>query len=320
MAAPFPAQTSTVPKDLRWSPEAAEKARKTGGFIQVGTGRQTASAYIGGAQTRWQRDDANDRNIIYDTTHRLVGSEASIRAALGHADVSAREIDAAIANAITSDNYQSSKQDLYEAEKKNREALRGPKTVIYGYDWDQILWFADNRDSALPTQKPSSKDGKAKTGGAKAPRGALLVDKLAKLKPDQVLDVSNMDDTSRGAKPVPMPKDKSRAKFKGDFSRDVRIVSNNLDKYISALQFAYGDEVANVRDFYRGEIAAVREQLAGRSALPAAPVASSSAAPPAGAVLPPKAVLKPRVASPGALATTGNTGAALPRLPAAGRR
>lgn len=314
MATSLPFALTVVGPGLKWSVSAAEKAAQKGAFIRVG-GHQVTRRFLSGAKRSWTNPDPAEHNTIFQTDYRITGTPENIRLALESASVPADTIAQVIASSITRDNWNTTMAGVYENEIRSRDALKGTKPVAEGYEWPQILWFAQNIKSAVVASKGEHRGTVASPGRARA--GESLADKLQKLGPDKVIDVSNMvNDAGKGARTVPRPKTNKSGKI-GNFVRNVNIISNNLNNYIRALQIIYGPD-AEVT--YAPEIEFVRNSLSAQPALAVAPVApvpfATRASPPraVGATLAPPAVFTtavPAVASP--LGTIG--GGALPALP-----
>lgn len=312
-ATPLPPQLNIVRSGLKYSAEAAEKARQKGQFLRVG-GKAVTKRYLSGAGRSWARTTEPDEyNTIFVPGFRITGTPAHIQEALESANYGLDQIQQAFNTAITRDNWNNTMAGAYEAEIESRKALQTAKPAVEGYDWPQIKWFAQHRKEAVIASKGEQRAATSSPGRARA--GESIGDKLRKLSAEKVLDVSNMDlTTGKGYRTTDRPKTSKAGKF-GDFRRGVKIISNNIDSYIRALQLAFG---ANAEADYAPEIAFVRQQLSGRPSLAVAPAPfATRASPPipVGASLAPAPVFAPAVPSV-ASPTIGNIGGAgLPALP-----
>ena len=219
-------------------------------------------------------------------------------------------------------------------ELAKRQSLKENKPVSEGgYDWTQILWFAQNIKSATCTNKAGENKGCVVSPG-RARAGESLSDKIRNLPQGKVLDVSNMDiNTGKGHRTVTAPKTSKSGKFG---TGTIPIISNDINKYIRAIELAYG---AEQKVNFEEDIKLVREALGNTNNLqnvrttPAPVMPQMPAAPPVrgpsptrqpGATLAPPPVFTaasnavPTVASPvrATVGTMGGTG--FPSIPALG--
>jgi hypothetical protein len=322
-ATPVPFTLTVVRPGLKWSAEAAEKHAKKGSFIRVG-GAQVGNRVLSGAErTSWSKTTNPDEyNTIFHTGYRITGTPENVRMALESAGVTPDQVAQILATSIDRTNWQTTMKGEYDKEIASHAALKGTKPVSEGYDWPQIFWFAQNLKSAVIATSGGQQKGPATSPG-RARGGESLGEKLRKLAPGKVIDVSNMDlNTGKGIRTVPQPKSAKSGKF-GDFRRGVNIISNNLQTYIRALQLAFG---ADAETTYASEIDLVSKQLSGTPVFAAAPAPFAAqpprvaplAAPAVGATLAPVPTFVPAVpavASP-PVATLG--GGALPAIPPLG--
>jgi alkylhydroperoxidase/carboxymuconolactone decarboxylase family protein YurZ len=317
-ATPVPFALTVVRPGFRWSRDAAQKAQAKGAFLRVG-GNQVSRRFLSGAKRSWANvANPDEHDTIFHTGYRITGTPTNVRIALESAGVTADEIAQIMATAITRDNWNTTMAAQYEAEINARNALKTATPVTEGYEWPQILWFAQNLKSAVFTTKAPTTEQRAVGGSpGRRTRGETLAEKLRNLKDDKVIDVSGYDpQTGKHAKTTAKPKTAKSGKF-GDFRRGVNIISNNIENYIRALQTIYGPD-AEVT--YAPEIEYVRNQLAGGAtpftATPGPYMGLGGLVP--GATLAPAptfAAAVPPVASPPVGAIGGTT---LPPLPAFG--
>lgn len=300
---------NVVPAGFRWNDDAAKTALERGTFLRVG-GQSVGRRTLSGARRAWASDDPEENRTIFLIFHRITGTPENVRAALQYAGFSAADIDEAIAGAVTRENYQTTMAQAVQDELARHANTRRTKPQVEGYDWEQIVWFGQNIKSAQIGTKTGEARGAVATGG-RAGAGDTLAEKLRKLGQGKVLDVSNMDlATGKGVRSIPAPKTAKSGKFGYDIGR-VPIISNNLDKYVRALELAYGGDV---RTIYAQHIGQVRAALGGA---PAGAGGVRAPSPPraTGAVIapPPQFIAvggAPRVATPrgGGVGTIGGAG------------
>ena len=283
-----------VPANLRWSKALAETASQNHYYLYVG-GTKVGHRTLSGAERTWKKVGQGDN--IFISAVRITGTPLAVAEALSYAGFSQQEIDGLFAGAITKDNYQADKKDEYDAEVAAYKAVADKKVVAPTYAFSSLGWFADNLGSAKVSSKAGEKKGAAAAAG-KGRRGESLADKLANLAAGKVLDVSAMDlATGSGVRTINRPKVDGRSNKQG--STAIPIDSNDIDRYIKALELAYG---AGAQQQFAGDIALVRRLLGARAA-PAAPVATPGARAPSplrvpGQIIAPAPRAVPAVASP----------------------
>lgn len=242
-----------TPAGFKWSAEAANKAAQKGQFIRVSQGNPGKRS-LSGANRTWASTDPSVNQTVFSTQYRISGTPDNIRQALRYANVPEEQINQVLATAITKDNFQTTMKAAYDQEIANYQNLKGNRTVTQGYELPQIIWFAQNIKKAVASSKTGEQKG---TGTAGTGRGTQsLSERLAKLPAGKVIDVSNMDtNTGKGYTTIAKPKSDKGGKVGGG---RVPIVSNNIEKYVRALQFAYG---ANAEQTYASEIDMVRNAI-----------------------------------------------------------
>lgn len=251
---PFPA-INVVPAGYKWSNDAAAKAAAKGQFLRVG-GQSVTRRFLSGAKRSWTNVKPEENQTIFHTGYRITGTPEAVRTALQYAGVSAADIQQVLATAITRDNYQSTMAQAVNEEMGKHLAAKGKKPVAEGYEWDQVLWFAQNIKTAVIATKTGETKGAVQTGG-KVGTADSLADKIKKLPAGKVIDVSNMDvQTGKGLRTQPAPKTDRAGKYG---TGRVPIISNDINKYIRAIQLAYGPEGEAT---YAGDIQIVRDALA----------------------------------------------------------
>lgn len=324
---PFPT-INVVPGGFRWNADAATKAGAKGAFLRVG-GQQVTRRFLSGAKRSWASADPAENQTVFHTGYRITGTPENIRIALTYAGVGADQINQVLASAITRDNWQTTMTAEVAKELANREGLKGAKPAAEAYEWDQILWFAQNLKTAVIATKTGEQRGAVASPG-RAGAGESLADKIKKLAAGKVLDVSNMDiNTGKGVRTVQAPKTAKSGKFG---TGRVPIISNDINKYVRAIQLAYGGDAEAT---YAADVQVVRQALAnagapavmgmgqggqggqGGAAAPRVPSPAGTRVPGATlAAAPQFTAAVPRIASPRAAGTQG--GAGLPQIPALG--
>lgn len=251
---PFPT-INVIPAKYRWTPEAAQKAATKGVFVRVG-GTQVTPRYLSGAKRSWKSADPEENRTIFNLTYRITGTPESIRAALGYAGYTPEQIEAAIADSITSENWETDRyQDVVNEITASNE-IKEKKPQAEGYELDQILWFAGNLKNAVVANKGGSEQKGQLTTARGTGNVESMADKIAKLKEGNTLDVSGMDyATGKGVRSIPAPKTDKAGKF-GTLA--LPFISNNIDNYIRAIELAYGPEGLTR---YADEIEVVRRAL-----------------------------------------------------------
>jgi len=319
---PFLPAINVVPAGFRWSVDAGTKAGAKGAFLRVG-GQQVTRRYLSGSKRSWANVDPAENQTVFHTGYRITGTPENIQTALRYAGLGDDQIAAILGSVITRDNWQTTMADEYAREIALRAALKEAKPATEGgYDWTQIMWFAQNLKTAVIATKTGEQKG-AVTSPGRAGAGESLSDKVKKLAAGKVLDVSNMDiNTGKGVRTVAAPKTAKSGKFG---TGRVPIISNDINKYIRAIQLAYG---ADQEGTYAADIQVVRQAITNAGApgvlapvMPGTMAPVRTASPPrvAGATIAPAPVFTaavPQVASPPRVGTVGGTG--LPGIPALG--
>lgn len=315
MSSPFP-NINVPPAGFKWSTSAAEKVLKTGQFLYVG-GENVTKRALSGYQRAWFGNKPEEHGIVYNVEYRIAGTPENIEGALQYAGFSQQQINQALANAITRDNFQTTMKNVFDQEILSHRAIKETTKIEKGaegkdnYKWEHILWFADNLDHARIEGGKGAKGTSAPT--AKAGRGKSLAARVQdvinhnKQNPNdlKVIDASGMDlVTGTNAKQIKAPKGDKAGKFG---SGNIPIVSNDLNKYVKALQLAYGVDAATT---YAKEINAVKQALSRKGLISVSPRKSPAKRSPVkrgvapvmpGATLAavPSFTTVPRLASPG---------------------
>jgi hypothetical protein len=319
---PFPT-INVVPAGFRWSADAAEKARQKGAFLRVG-GAQVSRRFLSGARRSWGSTKPEENQTIFHTGFRITGTPDAVSMALQYAGVSAQQIQEVLQTSINRDNFATTMADTVRQELEAHAAAKQAKPVAEGYEWDQILWFGQNIKTAVIATKTGEQKG-AVTSPGRAGAGESLAEKIKKLAPGKVIDVSNMDiNTGKGARTINAPKTAKSGKFE---TGRVPIISNNVEKYIRGIQLAYG---ADGEAAYAQDIQVVRQALnaaptpaivggvmtMGLAPRVPSPVRTQAIVPGATIANVPQFTQVPRLASPRGVGTIGGTN--FPKVPALG--
>lgn len=274
MSAPTLPKINVTPPGYNYSPEAVAKAAAAGKFLHVGGEKSVTKRTLSGAPGYWNSDDPDEQRIIYiaEPAYRLTGTPEQVAQSLRYRSIGPAEIQRVIDNAITRDNYNTTKAKEVEVEMAKAEAAKTVKPKKPAYTLENCIYFASKLDQAKILSKGASNGaGVAVSGGKRGNRSASLAQRLAKLGPNKVLDVSAIDmQTGSGAVPKPTPGENARSGKYG--TNNIPIISNNLEKYRRAIELAYG---AQGLQTYAGDIDLVASALASGGRAPAAAVVST---------------------------------------------
>ena len=243
--------TQSVPEGLIWNNNLATKARERLEFIHVGS--KSGKWVLSGAQDKWSKPDAEISGTVYSLSHRVAGTPSNITTALRYANVSEDEIRQVINNSISQHNvaYEPYKSQ-FENEINSRISYKEQESQKPSFEWEQILWFAENIQFAQMQTKTN--ENRAPAVSRKKKENNSLEVAISSLQGEQVIDVSNIDTaTGSGRRTL-----KNRPKD-GKYGADgIPIVSNDLNRYIYALEKAYGPDS---RQRFANEIAYVEQQI-----------------------------------------------------------
>ena len=243
--------TQSVPEGLIWNNNLATKARERLEFIHVGS--KSGKWVLSGAQDKWTKPDAEISGTVYSISHRVAGTPSNITTSLRYANVSEDEIRQVITNSISQHNvgFEPFKSQ-FENEINNRISYKEQESQKPSFEWEQILWFAENLQFAQMQTKTN--ENRAPAVARKKKENNSLEVAISSLQDGQVIDVSNIDTaTGSGRRTL-----KNRPK-EGKYGADgIPIVSNDLNRYIYALEKAYGPDS---RQRFANEIAYVEQQI-----------------------------------------------------------
>src|SRR5258708_6300190 len=104
---------ATVPGGLKWTVDMASKSGENNKFIRVGGGDKTSSRLLSGATRFWFSNDPEESNSVFNLTYRITGTPEHIASSLRYVGYSEAQIQEAIADSITKDNYLTTKKEAY---------------------------------------------------------------------------------------------------------------------------------------------------------------------------------------------------------------
>lgn len=244
-------ETTETPNGLYWSKEDAEKAMTKHTFIRVSKSDKRSMRQITGAERVWGNPETSDE--IYITTFRISGKTQDVKTALSLAGYSTEQINRALADAITLENYKRSQRNTFKAELKNlklykiEEKERKEKAQV---SWDTILRIADNIKETHVVMKE-----RPKTPGKKG-KGKTLLERFDEIHDHEgkIVDVSEMRED--GTKVILKPKPKSeRGRFV--FMDGIPIMSRSEDKYLRALEMLFRADKFDSESDYQKAINAI---------------------------------------------------------------
>jgi hypothetical protein len=268
--AAFPGQAQVIPAGFRWSEEDARRQRAKGSFLRVGAVHSTATGknanskpvrqLSGAVRKSWSSADPEEYNTIFNIQYRITGTPDSVRLALQYAGVPVQEVERAIADSITGQNYLTTRAREYQQEiqahqARGREAPRQPS-----YDIPTLIYLAENIKSAEFVSNRGAQAGAAGgravgQGGGNRKSLAAAYQAVATDGQGKVLDVTNIDDvTGAGHK----RKNQPRTAQGGVGAGNIPIVTKDPAKYVRALELLFG---ADARQTYANEIEQVRRTL-----------------------------------------------------------
>jgi hypothetical protein len=235
--------TTTEP-GFAWTQERAEKAAREGKYISVG-GSNLTYRVITGAPKYWNSENEEEKNTVYLPGVRLTGTKENVEKALQLAGFGQEQIDSSFENALTKENSLQDGEltEKYLEEVKNMKSARAKGTKKKGRytQLDQLLALVPLAGEYKLTNKPG------KTGTAAQPRGGQrlsLGEKYQKVEAEgKILDVSNMDETGKGARITATPS-KETSQRTGKYIVDgINIMSNNAANYERALRLIWKESV-----------------------------------------------------------------------------
>lgn len=274
-----------IPPQYAWTLAKAAVAESKHKFLRVGGAHVTLRLLTGGKRT-WASADPAVNSEIFIIPLRITGTLDSVVEALRLNMIPEDKIQEYLNVAITKDNFQTTMKEEFNAEiaayENSSDKVAGPEIV-----WDNVLWYY----SQLKAKNFQSltKEGAVKGVAAGGHGGSKLslFERISKLEEGQIMDVSKMDlATGNGAVKIKTPKKPGKY-----FHPIVKIASNNLERYIRAIEIAYG--TAGLQT-YAAAIEHVGRSLSAGAAKPLSPKAPVVP----GTAFAPPATLVPKLASP----------------------
>jgi len=237
----FAKSQPVVEVGLRWSAESADKHAKSNSFIRVG-GDKASTRFLSGAPRSWSNSDPEENGTVFIVSLRISGTPAHIREALKHAQYSDEEITDFLNDAITKDNFQSTKAEEYNTEIEEYKKMKSEKVPIEHYSAEQLNWFCEPeilKNVRVESKKSTPKGQGAETVKTRTAPGASIKERMDKLKDDHILDISAMTSDFKNIKTKPIPKTNKSGKF---FSAPLPFLTNDYDKYYEVVNHVYGTE------------------------------------------------------------------------------
>jgi len=256
----FAKSQPVVEVGLRWSNDSAEKHAVSRSFIRVG-GEKASTRALSGASRSWSSEDPEENMTVFILPLRISGVPDKIRQSLKGAQppYTDEEIDEFLSDAITKDNYETSKAQEFQDEVAAYKKLKTEKVPVEHYSEEQLNWFCN--PEIIKNVRVESKKSAPKHQGPDAVRtrtspGATLNERIEKLNDGFILDISQMSSDYKNIKTKPIPKTNKSGKF---FSAPVPFLTNDYDKYYEIINHVYG---ADGLIKYAENLEHVKKQLA----------------------------------------------------------
>jgi hypothetical protein len=249
-------ETQSVSLGLQWTREAADKARVKKAYLYVhNDDKKITPRYLRGAKTHWK----TNKDLIYNREYDVTGTPDDIRAALTYGHIDKEVIETAIELSINASNFQTSKADEYKQEIKERANVKPEKGqgLQDDHDWDTLIWMSKNTKNAVRVSKNTGTPVNAVTGKNRKVVREALKQRYEALEEGWILDVSTMDDHGFGAHKKEIPETGRPVSRYG--TSNIKIWTNNLDKYVRAIELIFGPEALLT---YSSDIDEVKQQIA----------------------------------------------------------
>lgn len=228
---------------LRWSNDSAEKHAVNNSFIRVG-GEKASTRFLSGAPRSWSNSDSGENMTVFILPLRISGTAEHIKESLKLAQppYTDEEINNYLKDAITKDNYQSTKKEEYEAEIASYKKMKTDKVPIEHYSVEQLNWFCD--PEIIKNVRVESKKSVPKTQGNESVKtrtapGASIKERIEKLNDGFIFDISGMTSDYKNIKTKPVPKTNKSGKF---YSVPLPFLTNDYDKYYEIVNHVYGSD------------------------------------------------------------------------------
>lgn len=242
---------------LRWSTDSAEKHANSNSFIRVG-GEKASTRFLSGAPRSWSSTNPEENMTVFVLPLRISGTAEHIKESLRLAQPSypEEEINEFLSEAITKDNYQSTKAEEYQAEIDAYKKMKTDKVPVEHYSVEQLNWFCD--PEIIKNVRVESKKSAPKTQGNESVKtrsapGASIKERIEKLNEGFILDISGMTSDYKNIKTKPVPKTNKSGKF---YSVPLPFLTNDYDKYYEIVNHVYGSDglikyIDNLEDIKR---------------------------------------------------------------------
>lgn len=228
---------------LRWSNDSAEKHAANYSFIRVG-GEKASTRFLSGAPRSWSNPNTDENMTVFVLPLRISGTPEHIRQALKLASpaYTDAEINDFLSNAITKDNYESTKEEEYNEEIAFYKKMKTDKVPIEHYSQEQLNWFCN--PEIIKNVKVESKKSVPKTQDSSAVKtrtspGTSIKERIEKLNDGFLLDISAMTSDYKNIKTKPAPKTNKSGKF---YSVPLPFLTNDYDKYYDIVNHVYGSD------------------------------------------------------------------------------
>lgn len=245
---------------LFWSKEDAQKALSKHSFIRVSNSDKRSQRQISGAERVWSVPETQDE--IYLIRYRISGKSDDIKSALLNAGYPASQVELALAEAVTFENYkipnaEGGRKEDYDHELEKLHIFRQEEKEYkarQNVDWSTLLKIAANTKRAHIIMKE-------RTGSPrKTSRGRTLIEKFDDVQGSEgkIIDVSNLREDGKGTTIRGKP---TTERAKGVYIPGVPIISNSQEKYLRALEMLYENEKFGSESDYQGAINAAQAKF-----------------------------------------------------------
>jgi len=239
----FAKSQPVVELGLRWSNDSAEKHSVNKSFIRVG-GEKASTRFLSGALRSWSNPNPEENMTIFVVPLRISGTEEHIKESLKLAQppYKEEEINEFLEDAITKENYQTSKAEEYNEEIAAYKKMKEDKVPVEHYSVEQLNWFCD--PEIIKNVRVESKKSAPKTQGNESVKtrtapGASIKERIEKLNEGFILDISGMTSDYKNIKTKPVPKTNKSGKF---YSAPLPFLTNDYDKYYEIINHVYGSD------------------------------------------------------------------------------
>jgi len=226
---------------LRWSIESAEKHAATNSFIRVG-GEKASTRFLSGGPRSWSSPNPEENNTVFVLPLRISGTPEHIKQSLKVAPqpYTEEEINVYLSDAITKDNFKTTKAEEYNAEIEAYKKMKADKVPIEHYSVEQLNWFCDPeiiKNVRVESKKSAPKAHGNETTKTRSSPGASIKERIEKLNDGFILDISGMTSDYKNIKTKPVPKTNKSGKF---YSVPLPFLTNDYDKYYEIVNHVYG--------------------------------------------------------------------------------